>query len=103
MRSDAAHTSPDASGNPLAGLTVLQRGWLSSNNVLIHGAPGEAGAVLVDAIQKIGMRYRPQRQLWATAVLLATRGLELTTLLSLSVARAVSEWLPTDAVVQLKA
>ena len=34
---------------PLAGLTVLQRGWLSSNNVLIHGAPGEAGAVLVDA------------------------------------------------------
>lgn len=35
-------------------------------------------AVLVDAIQKIGMRYRPQRQLWATAVLLATRGLELT-------------------------
>jgi glyoxylase-like metal-dependent hydrolase (beta-lactamase superfamily II) len=49
MRSDAAHTSPDASGNPLAGLTVLQRGWLSSNNVLIHPAPGEAGAVLVDA------------------------------------------------------
>ena len=47
MRSDAAHTSPDASANPLAGLTVLQRGWLSSNNVLIHGAPGEAGAVVV--------------------------------------------------------
>jgi len=36
-------------GDPLAGLTVLQRGWLSSNNVLIHPAPGEAGAVLVDA------------------------------------------------------
>ncbi|MEI8267585.1 MAG: MBL fold metallo-hydrolase [Betaproteobacteria bacterium] len=34
---------------PLAGLTVLQRGWLSSNNVLIHPVAGEAGAVLVDA------------------------------------------------------
>jgi len=33
----------------LAGLTVLERGWLSSNNVLIHGAPGEPGAVLVDS------------------------------------------------------
>lgn len=33
----------------LAGLTVLQRGWLSSNNVLIHPAPGEPGVVLVDA------------------------------------------------------
>ncbi|MFO1269173.1 MAG: MBL fold metallo-hydrolase [Rubrivivax sp.] len=32
----------------LAGLTVLERGWLSSNNIVIHGAPGEAGAVLVD-------------------------------------------------------
>lgn len=32
----------------LRGLTVLERGWLSSNNVLIHGAPGEPGAVLVD-------------------------------------------------------
>jgi glyoxylase-like metal-dependent hydrolase (beta-lactamase superfamily II) len=32
----------------LQGLTVLERGWLSSNNVLIHGAPGEPGAVLVD-------------------------------------------------------
>ena len=31
----------------LAGLTVLERGWLSSNNVLLHGAPGE-GATLVD-------------------------------------------------------
>ena len=49
MRPDAGYSSPDASGNPLAGLTVLQRGWLSSNNVLIHAAPGEAGAVLVDA------------------------------------------------------
>jgi glyoxylase-like metal-dependent hydrolase (beta-lactamase superfamily II) len=32
----------------LHGLTVLQRGWLSSNNVLIHPAPGEAGLVMVD-------------------------------------------------------
>ena len=33
---------------PLAGLTVLERGWLSSNNLVIHAAAGEAGAVLVD-------------------------------------------------------
>ena len=33
----------------LQGLTVLERGWLSSNNVVIHRAPGEAGAVLVDS------------------------------------------------------
>jgi len=38
----------DVSTDLLAGLTVLERGWLSSNNVLIHAAPGEAGAVLVD-------------------------------------------------------
>jgi len=30
------------------GLSVFERGWLSSNNVLLHGAPGE-GATLVDA------------------------------------------------------
>ena len=35
--------------HPLDGLTVLERGWLSSNNVLIHAAHREAGAVLVDA------------------------------------------------------
>jgi len=33
----------------LNGLTVLERGWLSSNNLLIHGAGGEAGAVLIDS------------------------------------------------------
>lgn len=33
----------------LHGLTVLERGWLSSNNILIHAAPGEAGATLVDS------------------------------------------------------
>lgn len=32
----------------LRGITVLERGWLSSNNILIHGAAGEPGAVLVD-------------------------------------------------------
>jgi glyoxylase-like metal-dependent hydrolase (beta-lactamase superfamily II) len=32
----------------LAGLTVLQRGWLSSNNILVHPAAGDAGAVLID-------------------------------------------------------
>lgn len=37
-------------------------------------------SVLVDALQKIGMRYRPLRQAWAANVLLATRGLELTLL-----------------------
>ena len=34
--------------DPLAGVTVFERGWLSSNNVLVHAAPGEAGAWLVD-------------------------------------------------------
>ncbi|HET9823101.1 MAG TPA: MBL fold metallo-hydrolase [Burkholderiaceae bacterium] len=32
----------------LEGVSVFERGWLSSNNVLLHGAPGEA-AVLVDS------------------------------------------------------
>jgi glyoxylase-like metal-dependent hydrolase (beta-lactamase superfamily II) len=31
----------------LEGLTLFERGWLSANNVLLHGAPGE-GATLVD-------------------------------------------------------
>ena len=38
-------SSPD----PLDRLTVLERGWLSSNNILIHAAGDEPGAVLVDA------------------------------------------------------
>ena len=38
----------DPIAKALSGLTVLERGWLSSNNILIHAAPGEAGAVLVD-------------------------------------------------------
>jgi glyoxylase-like metal-dependent hydrolase (beta-lactamase superfamily II) len=32
----------------LAGVTVLERGWLSSNNVLVHPRGGEPGALLVD-------------------------------------------------------
>ncbi|KAL4427949.1 hypothetical protein ABPG75_002038 [Micractinium tetrahymenae] len=40
----------------------------------------ETRSVLIDALQKIGMRYRPLRQAWAANVLLATRGLELTLL-----------------------
>ena len=31
------------------GVTVLERGWLSSNNVLLHGATDDAGDVLIDA------------------------------------------------------
>jgi glyoxylase-like metal-dependent hydrolase (beta-lactamase superfamily II) len=34
--------------DPLAGLTVLERGWLSSNNVLIHPSYEGDAAVLVD-------------------------------------------------------
>jgi len=37
------------SDDPLAGLAIFQRGWLSSNNILIHAAAGEPGAVLVDS------------------------------------------------------
>ena len=33
----------------LAGITVLERGWLSSNNVVIHSQGDEPGAVLVDS------------------------------------------------------
>jgi len=45
----APAAAASAAGHPaLAGLTVLERGWLSSNNILIHAAPGEHGAVLVD-------------------------------------------------------
>lgn len=37
-----------AGSDPLHGVTVFERGWLSSNNVLVHAAPGERGAWLVD-------------------------------------------------------
>jgi glyoxylase-like metal-dependent hydrolase (beta-lactamase superfamily II) len=32
-----------------AGITVLERGWLSSNNILLHAARDDTGAVLVDS------------------------------------------------------
>ena len=38
-----------AAHHPLDGLSVLERGWLSSNNILIHAVDGEDGAVLVDS------------------------------------------------------
>jgi glyoxylase-like metal-dependent hydrolase (beta-lactamase superfamily II) len=39
----------DAAGHPaLQGLTVLERGWLSSNNVLLPAGGDEAGAWLID-------------------------------------------------------
>jgi glyoxylase-like metal-dependent hydrolase (beta-lactamase superfamily II) len=38
---------PQHAAAALQGLTVLERGWLSSNNVLLHG--GGEGAVLVDS------------------------------------------------------
>ena len=37
-----------------------------------------ARAVLVDALQKVGLRYRPQRQYWARDIIVATKGIELT-------------------------
>lgn len=33
---------------PSPGLSVFERGWLSSNNIVLHGAPGE-GATLIDS------------------------------------------------------
>jgi glyoxylase-like metal-dependent hydrolase (beta-lactamase superfamily II) len=45
MRNAPQSHSPN---DPLTGLEVFERGWLSSNNLLIHAAPGEPGAVLVD-------------------------------------------------------
>ncbi|WOB07729.1 MBL fold metallo-hydrolase [Piscinibacter gummiphilus] len=43
-------TSVDLQAHPaLAGITVFERGWLSSNNVLIHARGDEPGAVLVDS------------------------------------------------------
>ncbi|OWQ86789.1 MBL fold metallo-hydrolase [Roseateles aquatilis] len=32
-----------------AGVTVLERGWLSSNNILLHGTSADEGAVLIDS------------------------------------------------------
>lgn len=38
---------PPGASAALHGIAFIERGWLSSNNVLLHGAPGE-GATLVD-------------------------------------------------------
>lgn len=35
-------------------------------------------AALVDGLQKLGLRYRPQRQKWVRDVIVATKGMELT-------------------------
>lgn len=37
------------SRDPLDGISVLERGWLSSNNIVVHAAPGETGALLIDS------------------------------------------------------
>lgn len=34
----------------------------------------------MDALQKVGMRHRPSRQRWATEILKATKGTDLTRL-----------------------
>jgi len=46
MRHPNPNALPAAMHPSLTGLTVLERGWLSSNNILIHAAEGEPGAVL---------------------------------------------------------
>lgn len=45
MKPDAGAAGPSPA--PLQGISFIERGWLSSNNMLLHGAPGE-GATLVD-------------------------------------------------------
>ena len=40
---------PSPADHPaLTGITVLERGWLSSNNIVVHAAGDEPGALLVD-------------------------------------------------------
>ena len=38
-----------AQSQAFAGLTVLERGWLSSNNIVLHAGPDDGGAVLIDS------------------------------------------------------
>lgn len=47
-RQATPHQVGGSGGLVLPGVTVLERGWLSSNNILLHGAPDE-GATLVDS------------------------------------------------------
>lgn len=42
--SESVHDHP-----ALAGLSVFERGWLSSNNILVYAAGDEAGATLIDS------------------------------------------------------
>jgi glyoxylase-like metal-dependent hydrolase (beta-lactamase superfamily II) len=49
LRLVASRDTPATQAPPLQGLRVLERGWLSSNNVLIQGREPGDGAVLVDA------------------------------------------------------
>jgi glyoxylase-like metal-dependent hydrolase (beta-lactamase superfamily II) len=42
------HRMPMSHRDPLDGLAVFERGWLSSNNLLVRPARGEPGALLVD-------------------------------------------------------
>ncbi len=41
--------APIGSHPALAGLSVLERGWLSSNNIVVHPRGGEGGAWLIDS------------------------------------------------------
>jgi glyoxylase-like metal-dependent hydrolase (beta-lactamase superfamily II) len=50
FRSAQHEGAPVTAAHPaLAGLSVLERGWLSSNNVLVHAQGDEAGAWLIDS------------------------------------------------------
>jgi glyoxylase-like metal-dependent hydrolase (beta-lactamase superfamily II) len=60
--------------DPLTGLSVFERGWLSSNNVLIHAAPGEAGDVLVDSSH---LNHAPQTLALVARALAARPGARL--------------------------
>lgn len=65
---------------------VLEAGGPPVADVLASRAPSGrldelgvlARAALVDALQKLGLRGRAQRQAWAAAAILATRGIDLT-------------------------
>jgi glyoxylase-like metal-dependent hydrolase (beta-lactamase superfamily II) len=50
MAANMQHDHQAALAHPaLHGLTVLERGWLSANNLLVHAAPDEPGATLIDS------------------------------------------------------
>jgi glyoxylase-like metal-dependent hydrolase (beta-lactamase superfamily II) len=49
MRRECHMENTPTPQHALHGLTVFERGWLSSNNILVHAAPEEAGATLIDS------------------------------------------------------